>query len=56
MTEEALQYLLKIGRIETLQLIKRDYLVAMLEGQMEEAEYIDFEQKVNAEIYKRLGK
>lgn len=56
MREEDLLHLLKIGRTETLQLIKRDFLTAMLDGKMLESKYIIYEKKINAEIYKRLDK
>lgn len=54
MTDEQLSELFKVARIETLQLVKRDYLTAMLDGKMDEKVYIDLEKKINVEICRKI--
>lgn len=54
MTEKQLQEILRIGTIETLQLIKGDHLIAALNEKIDLIEYLDVELKITTEILKRL--
>ena len=54
MDDKQLEELLAIGSDETLLLLKRDFLTALIEGKLKKGKYIRFENMINVEMYKRI--